>query len=65
MCLQLMSQYKHWHYQFEAEHGFPHLKLVKANLRTKLGQYSLNNCLAIKLLSHGITQSNPTESMHH
>ena len=60
-----MIQFKHGHYQLEAEHEFSHLKLVRANFRTKLGQYSLNNCLAIKLLSHGITQLSPTESMHH
>lgn len=49
----------------DAERGFSQLKLLKTELRTNLGQYSLNNCLAIKLLSPCINSFNPEESVNY
>ncbi|XP_014662095.1 PREDICTED: zinc finger protein 862-like [Priapulus caudatus] len=49
----------------EAERGFSQLKLVKTNIRSKLGQTSLNHCLAIKMLSPDIKDFNPTKAIHH
>lgn len=43
----------------EAERGFSQLKLVKTNIRSMLGQISLNNCLGIKLLGSDIQSFDP------
>ena len=48
-----------------AERGFSQIKLLKTDLRTNPGQDSLNNCLAIKVLSPDITSFNPEESINH
>lgn len=47
----------------QAERGFSQLKLVKSNLRNRLGQNSLNNILAIKFLSNDIRSYNPEKAV--
>lgn len=47
----------------QAERGFSQLKLVKSNLRNRLGQNSLNNILTIKFLSNDIQSYNPEKAV--
>lgn len=47
----------------QAERGFSQLKLVKSNLRNRLGQNTLNNILAIKFLSNDIQSYNPEKAV--
>ena len=43
----------------EPERGFSQLKLIKTNLRTKLNSRSLNETMAIRLLSSEVKDFNP------
>lgn len=47
----------------QAERGFSQLKIVKSDLRNRLGQTSLNNILAIKFLSNDIHAFNPDNAV--
>ena len=47
------------------ERGFLQLKLTKTDVRNKLGQSTLNDCLAIKLLSPHISDFDPTKAINH
>lgn len=47
----------------QAERGFSQLKIVKSNLRNRLGQNSLYNILAIKFLSNDIQSYNPDKAV--
>jgi hypothetical protein len=49
----------------QAERGFSQLKLVKTNIRSRLGQSSLNNALAIKFLSADIKDYDPKNAIDH
>lgn len=46
-----------------AERRFSQLKLVKSNLRHRLGQNSVNNILANKFLSNDIHSCNPDKTV--
>lgn len=47
----------------QAERGFSQLKIVKSDLRNRLGQNSLNNILAIKFLSDDIKSFDPNNAI--
>lgn len=47
----------------QAERRFSQLKLVKSNLRNRLGQNSLKYILAIKFLSNDIHSYNPEKAV--
>ena len=49
----------------EAERGFSQLKLIKTNLRSKLGQSALNHCMGIKMLSPNIKEYDPHPAIHY
>ena len=49
----------------QAERGFSQLKIVKSDLRNRLGQNSLNNILAIKFLSDDIQTFDPHNAIQH
>ena len=49
----------------QAERGFSQLKLVKTDIRSKLGQSALNHSLAIKFLSKDIKDFDPKEAFGH
>ena len=48
----------------EAERGFSQLKLIKSNLRSRLGQSALNQCMAIKLLAPDIEAFDPLPAIY-
>ena len=45
------------------ERGFSHIKLVKSNRRTLIGEATLSNSLMIKLESAGIEEFNPDDAI--
>ena len=49
----------------EAERGFYQLKLIKNNLRSKLGQSVLNHCMGIKMLASDIKEYDPHPAIHY
>ena len=49
----------------EAERGFSQLKLVKTNTRSSMGQNTLNNCLAVRLLSPTIKEYDLLPAINH
>ena len=49
----------------EAERGFSQLKLIKTNLRSKLGQSALNHCIGIKMLASDIKEYDPHPAIHY
>ena len=49
----------------EAERGFSQLKLIKTNLRSKLGQSALNHCMGIKMLPPDIKEYDPHPAIHY
>ena len=49
----------------EAERGFSQLKLIKTNLRSKLGQSALNHCMGIKMLAPDIKEYDPHPAIHY
>ena len=49
----------------EAERGFSQLKLIKTNLRSKLGQSALNHCMGIKMLAPDIKEHDPHPAIHY
>ncbi|CAC5364605.1 unnamed protein product [Mytilus coruscus] len=49
----------------EAEKGFSHLKLIKTNIRSKMGHDLLNHSLVIKLESPDVKHFDPHKSIMH
>ena len=49
----------------EAERVFSQLKLIKTNLRSKLGQSALNHCMGIKMLAPDIKEYDPHPAIHY
>ena len=49
----------------EAERGFSHLKLIKTNIRSKVGHGLLNHSLVIKLESSDVKNFDPQQSIMH
>ena len=49
----------------EAERGFIQLKLIKTNLRSKLGQSALNHCMGIKMLAPDIKEYDLHPAIHY
>ena len=49
----------------EAEKVFSQLKLIKTNLRSKLGQSALNHCMGIKMLTPDIKEYDLHPAIHY